>query len=498
MIGQESIVLSDDRMKAWIKRPTNRSEHYRPPTIDDLLTMLQAHRVLVAEQTAKRLERYVELAAQQQGEAADVEELEGMYLIAEGKPPVEPQDATFEWSSTMTASETVESADGSIDYFAQTRIKTIEVGVTVGHITPATEGKPGRDVLGRPVKPVRRHGLEIELGRGLCLAEDGRGVVTEMAGRVVQDGNKLHVENVLDLPTDVNFESGSIDACVNVCVRGAVLAGFHVHTTQALEVWRAVEAATVDAGGDVHVHGGICGGGDPAEDHGANVRSGGCLSARFCNDAHVTAAGDIRVEKEILNSHLRSMGSVLSEHGTIIGGYVWGREGVEAAVLGSPASIATYVAAGAPRDVLQRAQEMRKDSQSRVESAKKLRRKVEPLVANEKRLTPLQRERATEMLSKAKELESAARVLEAKRARMLDEARPRKTPRIRVNRAIHSGVRIVLGAREVLIDGRISGPVSIEEKSVHGATEVVCVHQRMGTVRLLVSSEVDWDALPGK
>ena len=482
-------------MQAWIQPATTPPPHYRAPSIDDLLSMLEASNVMVDEFAARRLEQYVELAARQ-SDSVEGEEPSGMYLVAQGTAPVEPEDGTFEWSSAMTAKEQVESEDGSIDYFAQTHITTIEAGVTVGHITPPTEGRPGRDVLGRPVKPKRRRGLEIQLERGLVLAEDGRGVVTETAGRVVREANKLRVENVLDLGTDVNFATGSIDVCVDVCVRGVVSSGFHVRTTKSLEVGRAIEAATVDAADDVHVHGGICGRGDLSEGNRATVRSGGCLSARFCNDALVSAVGEIRVEKEILNSHVRTMADLMIEHGTIIGGFVWAREGVEAAVLGSAAGVMTYVCAGVPQDVVRRAQQMQKESKARVESAKQIRGRLRPLVANLKRLTPRQREKATEMLSSARDLEAAARAIEAQRTRMLDAARPKKTPRIRVNRVIRPGVRIVLGAREVLIDSQISGPVSIEEKSVRGATEVVCVHQRMGSVRLLVSSDVDWDALP--
>ena len=61
---------------------------------------------------------------------------------------------------------------------------------------------------------------------------------------------------------------------------------------------------------------------------------------------------------------------------------------------------------------------------------------------------------------------------------------------------IHAGVRVALGMRETRFTKPVHGPVKIEEQKIEGATELVCVNQRTGSVTVLPSVDVDLDALP--
>jgi uncharacterized protein (DUF342 family) len=243
------------------------------------------------------------------------------------------------------------------------------------------------------------------------------------------------------------------------------------------------------------VGGGICGG-DAEDPTMGRIRAGGSLQARFCNEVFVTVGGDIRVDREILNCQVRCGAHLVCPRGTIIGGHVWAREGMEVAVLGSDAGVHTCVAVGARPTTLRRGKQMEKAGRERRKAAGQIRERIQPLLANLKRLTPQQREAATELMSKAEDWETEAETLQAERVKLLAQARPTGTASIVVHNAIHPGVRIIWEAREIRIDRLIHGPVRIEERKLDGATELVYVNQRTGSVTVLPSTEVDWDALP--
>ncbi|MGD8453194.1 MAG: FapA family protein [Phycisphaerae bacterium] len=489
-----SVLVSEDRLKAWLHVPAQAGPPAEPLTLAELREVLTSAKIQLDEAAENRLAQFAAMLATPPTGAGHPE-IPEKYLIAEGTPPVEGQDGTIDWAADVVASAPEDANVDHVDYFAQNCIKTVEAGMVVGRISPPTEGAPGCDVYGNPVPPAHRRGNEITLGAGLRLADTGDDIVANAAGHVVARSGTLLLEEVLDIRGDVCFESGSVNVGIDVHVRGTVRSQFHVHTSKSLTVDKAVEAADVIASGDIVVRGGVCGG-DAAEAETGRVRAGGTITVRFANEAILEATGAIHFSKECIAGVLRTPDRIISERGTIIGGFVWARNGIEAGTLGSDANVLTYIAVDIRPAILHQARTMEGEARARRESAKTIRTKVQPLMANLKRLTAQQREMATELLSKADEMETGAEDLEARREKLLAEARPTVKPAILVHHGIYRGVRIVWGDREARVTRYIPGPVRVEERKVKGATELVLVNQQTASVTVLHSTEVDMAALP--
>ena len=345
------IVISDDRTQAWVKLLDAADPEFQPPTAAEVLAALEAAKVEINDAVRARVDEYIRIVAgPEEGEADGPREILSEFLIAEGRPPTAGQDGTFEWHEQHRQTQRDWQSDDRVDYYSLESILTVEAGVAIGRITEPIEADDGMDVCGR-VLPSRRDGTPLEVGSGLSLSpDDPLEVVTEAAGHVVVRQGRIWLEEVLSIAGDVDFDSGSLSVCADVHVRGMVPSNFKVRTTKSLTVEQAIEAAQVDVGGDLVVRGGILG-----HRRKGRIQAGGSITVRFCEEAQVKAAGDMKVCKEIIHSHVHSEGRLLVEAGAIIGGDTYAREGIEVQTLGSGVGVATCVAVGIHRNVLAQA-----------------------------------------------------------------------------------------------------------------------------------------------
>jgi uncharacterized protein (DUF342 family) len=474
-----STIVSNDGASAWIVR-RQPDQAGAPPSLAEILEMLEASRIRISPAVYGRVEQYVELWDTESGDGVP-----SRYLVAEGTPPTEPEDDELELDEQFQATSSDPAGEGTVDHFARSMIKTVSAGTAIGRIKRGRAGSSGRDVFGREIPARRKSGAQVCLGHGLLESESGD-LLAQVDGRLVIDGVRLKVEPRLDIRGDVDFDTGSLDACVDVEVRGTVKSNFRLRTSGSLTVGRAIEAAEIDVDGDLRVQGGICG-----REGAGSVRVGGSVAARFCNESNVEAGGDIRIETETLNSRVRTPAVFRSRGGTIIGGTIWAREGIEVSVLGSESGITTCVAVGASLGALREQRRIEQEIDGHEKLAAGIREKIAPLMANVKRLTPQQREAATELMGRANELDTAVDELQARRQQLHEQSRPNGTPYVLVNAACQPGVRIAFGAREARIGALLHGPVRIEERKIENATEIVAVNSRTGSVAILPSCEID-------
>lgn len=285
--------MSEDRLKAWICHPNVTGPGYEPPRAADVLPALESAKIAIDDAVRLRVEQYAALLTPPaEGESAGgPPEIPEKFLIAEGKAPVEAENGMFEWCEEFAPAEPPVDDEESIDFFSLNSILTVEAGVAVGRVKPPREGLSGRSVFGNDLPPQRRQGVAIEVGDGLRLGKDGSEVITENAGRIVNKLSRLVLEEVLDIASDIDFETGNLDVCVDVNVKGTLRSNFCVKTTKSLSVHKAIEAADVQVDGDCTVDGGLCGG-DVADQSTGRVRVGGCLTALLQRHDCVGGRGD--------------------------------------------------------------------------------------------------------------------------------------------------------------------------------------------------------------
>ncbi len=484
------VLVSKNQLKAWIKLLGVGSAEFQVPTAESLIRLLEQTKIAVDDDVRERVNAIIAQCQQATPEAPAPEE----YLVAEGEAPVEAEDGYFAWAPELKAKLEQPADDAQVNYFAMNAIISVAAGNRVGQLIAPTDGQAGVNVFGGKVSPRRTKGTPVRLGPGLKLASaDSSEVLAETDGRIAEEQGKVRLYEVLDVPGDVSFESGSIDAVVDVAVHGSIRANFTVKTQKGLTVERLVEPSEVEAGGDISIRGGVFG----REDYGY-LKGGGDVAANFFNDTRVKAGGTLRFEKEILNSQIRAGRHVIGERGTIIGGDVRAVEGLEAEVIGSEADVTTCIMVGTDINVLRRVRRMETEAKELRKTAEKIRESTKPLVANMKRLLAQQREQLTELLSKADEIDIELEDSETRRSELLAAAAPQGEPYVLINEAIHAGTILVIQGREIHVQNLMHGPIKIEIRKVDNVSEVVAVNQRTGSVTRLPAVDADLNAPPEK
>lgn len=486
------LVVSEDRLQAWVQLEGLGAPGFAPPTPEEIIGVLEQAKIAVDDDVRARVDQIVVACAATPDDGSQ-SAVPDKFLVAEGRLAVDAVDGRFEWSSDVQALDVTPDEEArQVDYFSRSAIVTVAQGAVFGRVLPPQQGTSLRDVFGKERPPKKPHGTPLKLGPGVQLAEEGAPeVVAAAAGRVAVRGGNVRIYEVLEIPGDVDFASGSVDACVDVAVTGTVRSKFHVHTTKSLTVGRVIEAADIKVDGDVTVGGGVFG-----QDGTGQLRAGGEVTATLLNEARVTAGGDVRFVKEIINSRVRAGGHLIGERGTIIGGEVYAREGVEARVLGSPANVVTAVTVGIEADTLRRGRRLEQEARESRKAAGQIRKTIEPLTANMKRLSPAQRERATELLSKADEVESQVEELQGEGEELLRDGAAKGSAYVLIHDRAYPRVRIVIDAREVQLQQPLPGPVKVVLRKVNDVTEVVAVNQRTASTTVLPSILADLDASP--
>jgi uncharacterized protein (DUF342 family) len=272
----------------------------------------------------------------------------GLALLAEGVVPVNGDDAQVDMVVDLQRRAGREAADGSIDFREVNYTPTVRAGQPIARRRPAQGGAPGHDIKGRVLGA--RPGQELALRAGQhvdVVVEDGVEVfVANSEGVVRRQGDELRIVRQLVVKGDVDFATGNLDFRGEIHVGGSVVQGFSVKATETVTIAHTVEnGSTVISAADVVVGHGIIG-------RRTRLTATGHVRAQFIHEARVDAGGDIVVGNYAYHALLRADGKVVvhkgvgSRGGSVLGGTVWGQDGVEAYQLGSSNGIGGTVVAG--------------------------------------------------------------------------------------------------------------------------------------------------------
>ncbi|MGA2230988.1 MAG: FapA family protein [Tepidisphaeraceae bacterium] len=275
----------------------------------------------------------------------------------------------------------------------------------------------------------------------------------------------------------VDLSLGNLDCEGDLVVDDNILDGREVRAAGSVRVAGVIQAAIVHAGGDLRALGGITG-----RDK-ADCRAGGEIHARYIVKAKVQADGDVHVETEILNSQISCRGSVAVKAGAISGGRVSAVGNVLCRKLGCHNAI-TVVEAGVDSATEHIAATVLADIESRRQRAAKIRQTVEPLLKNQKSLTPQQKEKATEILFESDGIAAeAARMMEALRDRCRSNVSP-SSPEIRVLGTAYPGVSVRLGDLQTSLETAFAGPFSIVVRGAGADKRIVIIDDGGGVIEL--------------
>lgn len=287
-------------------------------------------------------------------------------IIAQGTPPTVGTAASFE--SLLEALKTRQAEDDDnavVDYRELGNLTLVAPGTPLMRRTPAVQGKPGLNVLGEAVPP--RHIPDTPFASnltGVAIDENDPCLLRAAnAGSPMVVPQGVLVNSLVEVD-QVDLSTGNINFDGTLKVRGDITAGMEVRVSGDVVVSGTIEAAKVEAGGNISVNGGIIGmadvkqpgaratpGSQPALVRTAQITAGGSVKARFIENAVINADKNVAAEREIRQSRVYagesvSVGPPNSQLGVITGGEVHAAKSISAGSIGSMAAVPTLVSAG--------------------------------------------------------------------------------------------------------------------------------------------------------
>ncbi|MDP2098364.1 MAG: FapA family protein [Methylobacter sp.] len=283
-------------------------------------------------------------------------------VIAQGLAAVAGTDTQFQ-SLIPEIRERKPQIDkkGFANYRDLGQLNVVRQGEPLMRRIPPTEGTRGQDVTGQILSP--QPGKDTPFTAGLQGAEvdqnDNSLLVATITGQPKLVINGVIVEPTINLPL-VDLSTGNMNFEGTINIKGDVREGMKIYATGDVFVGGTVEAAEIEAGGNIVIKGGVIGRTEHKDDpddvphaHAfeAKIISKGSISARFVVNAEMEAGTDILIEEFSMHNHLTALNRILvgksgGKKSHIIGGITSASMLVKAAIIGSNSGSTTKIKVG--------------------------------------------------------------------------------------------------------------------------------------------------------
>jgi len=215
-----------------------------------------------------------------------------------------------------------------LDFKAITPFVMVKEGDLLAVRVPEVVGVPGVDVQGREVAfptdkpPAWTPGPHVN--------DTPVGFEAALDGRLVLEGSNFSVNPILELTEGVGYKTGNIRFKGEVVVHGKVSAGFSIEAGGGLTSNDVVDAYQIKVGGSLSTPAGVIGNGD------GRIEVGSHVTVKFLEHVYLLAQGNVRAETCILNSVVKTRGSVvLGDKGILAGGQIHTLHNVEVFQIGT-------------------------------------------------------------------------------------------------------------------------------------------------------------------
>lgn len=444
MVNRESYVrLENNNMEAWLcLYPPVGAECY---TKDEILSFLKSNDVVhgfIESNIAAICKKKI---------------YEREIRVAKGEEPIEGHSGYFEYlfeTDLEKLKKPTVLSNGSVDYRSVNSIQNIKKNDLVVRYHESEPGVDGIDVTGTIIQTADVRELTPLTGKGIVQDEQNPyNYYAEFDGRIDYDAStgKVSIIEVYTISGDAGLATYPlIEFNGDVIITGGVESGVIIRAGKTLTVDGVVEAADIQAGGDIIIKRGILG-----NTTGKIVSTGGDVIADFIEHANVKALKNVKANI-IMNSNVSANGKVLLEgkKGYIMGGYVHGLGGIKAVSVGNDAEIKTVVHCGLEAKYIEK----------RVIITRELtlaETQLSEVLDEMKELADLKKKGKLpkDKISKIGQLKSEREALEGNRAKykkQLAKIGELETSAmeavIRIEGSIYRGTVISAGAHEMLID----------------------------------------------
>lgn len=377
-------------------------------------------------------------------------------VLFEGQPSVPLQGDQIEWARDFFSPRFVmDEKTGTVDYRRRIGRPTVKSGEFLGRLPHFKEGEPGLDVFGAPVPTAKGQKLHVFAGKNVRAEETAEGAdfYATADGRVYWDRETLFVDEVYIISGDVGLATGHVSHPKGVVIQGSVLDESRVEAGGDIEVTGAVGAADIRTEGELIVHGGIVG------TMGGTITVAGGLRAKFILNTRIEAGGDVDVENEIVNTDLKTLGSVNIPRGRIVGGKVTALGSIVAGQAGSMGLVPTLLIAAVDHTLIDALAPM-KDRLARLTTVQRVsHEELDRLLARKKALTPMQESKLKELLAKVPELDETVEKVRAEIGEIEAPTRPMAKPLIEIKRHVHPETTFQIQDERLHVSETCQGPL---------------------------------------
>ena len=267
-------------------------------------------------------------------------------VIATGRKAEQGQDGYFEYHFDLTTSKkpTIRP-DGTSDYMNIKSMEIVHKDDVIITYHKAVPGHQGMSVRGNVIEPKPARDVPPIQGRGFTRSNDNLTYTALIDGKITKNGNRIFVTNVHEISTDADISTGNIDFYGDVIVHGGACDGVVIKATGDVTIDGLVESCEIYAGGDIILKAGIKG------NERTKIKSKANITTEFIEYADLECAGDL-VADYIFNSKVVCEGKIdlSGEKSTIIGGSVYGIQGIMAKEIGNEFGTNTIVNVGIRKD----------------------------------------------------------------------------------------------------------------------------------------------------
>ncbi len=393
--------------------------------------------------------------------------------IAGGQPPTPGAPTRFDsLLDTLREQSRVIDDDAVVDYRTLGNLLLVVPGTPLMRRIAARPGVAGCNVLGQelPAPAI----VDLPYAAGLSGvqpdADDPNLLRAAVAGVPMLQPQGMVVNPVVNVPA-VDLASGNIDFDGTLQVQGDIKAGMSVRVAGDIVVRGMVEAAQVQAGGNLIVMGGIVGGlagASRESDRLAKVSCNGSVQSLFINHAVVSAGQNVNVGREISNSEVSAgVGVAVGGNGTqgsIVGGSTRALRSVKAANLGSMAGVPTTIQVGLNPHAESQRQALSKERQRLTDEKAKIEQLIIFFQMNPDRAKDGMAERVAQTHAK---LVADLAALQEKEDALADELSLLEGASIEASRRIWDGVTLHIGRRRLELKGDLAaGRAALENDEI--------------------------------
>ena len=232
--------------------------------------------------------------------------------------------------------------NGVADYRALNYVQIVNEGDVICDILPPKPGKAGVRIDGMVAEPPPVKAAVAPAGKNTKVTKDGSQLVAEKTGHLEYDGKNFYVKILLDIPGNVDYSTGNLEYNGDIHIHGDVRNTFSVKASGNIIVDGLVEAAQIEAGGDVLVSCGIMGDGN------ARIVCGGDLRAKYLESCEVYVGKSIFADCVMSSQvHCDDTLQITSGRGAIIGGSAVVGKAIKANITGTDSGRKTELELGA-------------------------------------------------------------------------------------------------------------------------------------------------------